>query len=172
MTRLPYTYLILRQTGGIDGGESLNVGVVLCCPGAGFAGARFREEAGRIAAAFPEIDARVFADRMRKLAARAGRLCAEPARHPHALDLAKALLAQNEAGRLSWDLVERCGVTEDPVAELEHLFRDLVSARDGAFETGLRRLAHAGFTQGTHAWGIPRVVPAAPAGNDGARRVA
>jgi hypothetical protein len=133
MKRHPYTYLVLRHTGGIDGGESLNVGVILCCPTLNTAMAKFRTEAGRLAAAFPEIDERDFTARMTKLSNRAATLGGNPAGYAHALDFAKALLAQNEAARLNWELVERAGVTIDPVAELDHLFKDLVSARDAAF---------------------------------------
>ena len=126
-SRSPFAYCVLRAVPRVERGEFINVGVVLFCREKRFLGARIGLDAARLAALAPECDAAEIRAQLEAIARVAeGDADAGPI----------ARLSQSE--RFHWissphsTMVQRSeahtGLTDDPAATLEHLFRTLVAA--------------------------------------------
>ena len=59
-----YSYTVLRYVHDVVSGESLNVGVVMHAPGAGFLKAQTRKTIGRLKQVFPDLDRQAFISAM------------------------------------------------------------------------------------------------------------
>ena len=126
-SRSPFAYCVLRAVPHVERGEFINVGVVLFCREKRFLGARIGLDAARLAALAPECDAAEIRAQLEAIARVAeGDADAGPI----------ARLSQSE--RFHWissphsTIVQRSephtGLTDDPAATLEHLFRTQVVA--------------------------------------------
>ena len=126
-SRSPFAYCVLRAVPRVERGEFINVGVVLFCREKRFLGARIGLDAARLAALSPECDAAEIRAQLEAIARVAeGDADAGPI----------ARLSQSE--RFHWissphsTIVQRSephtGLTDDPAATLEHLFRTQVVA--------------------------------------------
>ncbi len=125
MSASPFSYAIFRLVPRIERGEQINVGVVLFSRPLDFLGARTRLDEERATALWPELDA----DAVRPHLAALERIAAgDPGAGP---------IARLEASkRFHWlvapssTIVQpsevHTGVCDDPAAELEHLFAELV----------------------------------------------
>ncbi len=123
--RSPYQYAIIRVVPRVDRGECLNAGVVLLCRSKAFIGARTELDEGRLAAFAPDT---------------------EPATvRPHLDAIERIARGESEGGPMAGlSIAERfhwlvspastiiqpspvhTGLTDDPEAELQHLFETLV----------------------------------------------
>jgi hypothetical protein len=125
-SRSPFAYTVLRAVPRVERGEFINVGVVLFCREKRFLGARIGLDVGRLAALAPESDPTEIRTQLEAVVRVAeGGADAGPI----------ARLSQSE--RFHWissphsTIVQRSeahtGLTDDPAATLEHLFRTLVA---------------------------------------------
>ncbi|MFQ6756883.1 DUF3037 domain-containing protein [Cereibacter sphaeroides] len=69
-----YSYVVLQYRHDVWIGEAMNVGVLLCCPGERFLKLKCRRGRGRIAQAYPGIDAAALTGTIRALEHRFGRI--------------------------------------------------------------------------------------------------
>lgn len=123
--RSPYQYAIIRVIPRIDRGECLNAGVVLLCRSKAFIGARTELHERRLAALAPDTDpasVRPHLEAIERIArgdAAGGPMAAlSIAERFHWLVSPASTIIQPSA--------VHTGLTDDPAAELEHLFETLV----------------------------------------------
>lgn len=126
----PFTYLILRVIPSVERGERFNVGVVVFCRQLGFLGARVALDAQRLAALAPGVSA----DEARELEAYLTALV----RVAEGADGAGPIAALPPSERFGWLAAPsstavqasevHTGLSSDPAATLESLFRRLVAA--------------------------------------------
>jgi hypothetical protein len=125
--RHPFAYAIVRVVPRVDRGEAMNVGIVLLCRPRRFLGARVALDEARLRAldaSCDPADVRPHLEAIERIAT------GDPAGGPI------ALLSQAE--RYHWLVAPsstiiqpaeaHTGLTADPAATLEHLFRTLVAA--------------------------------------------
>jgi hypothetical protein len=130
-SRSPFAYTVLRAVPHVERGEFINVGVVLFCRERRFLGARVGLDAARLAALAPgcdpseiraQLDAVVRVAEGDREAGPIARLSKSERFHwlasPHS-----TIVQRSEA---------HTGLTEDPEATLDHLFRTLVSEPEPA----------------------------------------
>lgn len=125
--RHPFAYAIVRVVPRVDRGESINAGIVLLCRSKRFLGARVALDEARLRALDPACDP---ADVRAHLAAVERIAAGDPAGGP--------LATLSQAERYHWLVAPsstiiqpseaHTGLTADPAATLEHLFRTLVEA--------------------------------------------
>jgi hypothetical protein len=127
--RRDFQYTILRVVPRIERGECINVGVILFCRQHNFLGIRIELNEQRLRALAPGLDP---ADVEPHLKAIAAVVAGEPSAGP------LAQLSPSE--RFGWAAAKsstviqpsevHTGLTDDPQATLDHLFRSLVQVRD------------------------------------------
>ena len=126
-SRSPFAYAVLRAVPRVERGEFINVGVVLYCRPRRFLGARIGLDPARLAILAPEcsaeeIDAQLEA--IRRVAEgdpSAGPIAGlSPSERFHWLSSPHSTIVQRSE--------PHTGLTDDPAATLEHLFRTLVEA--------------------------------------------
>ena len=126
-SRSPFAYTVLRAVPRVERGEFINVGVVLFCREKRFLGARIGLDADRLAALSPECEAAGIRTQLEAIVRVAeGDADAGP------------IARLSQSARFHWissphsTIVQRSeahtGLTDDPAATLEHLFRTLVAA--------------------------------------------
>ena len=123
--RSPYQYAIIRVVPRVERGESLNAGVVLLCRSKGFIGARTSLDAQRLAGLSPATDpaaVRPYLDAIERIArgdADGGPMAglSIPERFHWLVSPASTIIQPSAV---------HTGLTDDPAAELEHLFETLV----------------------------------------------
>jgi len=123
--RSPYQYAIIRVVPRVDRGECLNAGVVLLCRSMAFIGARTELDEGRLAALAPGTDpgtVRPHLDAIERIAR------GEPTGGPMAgLTIAERFhWLVSPASTIIQPSAVHTGLTDDPGAELQHLFETLV----------------------------------------------
>ena len=125
----PFTYAVLRVVPAVERGELVNVGVILMCRPCRYLGVKVAlgdRQLGALAALAPDLDI----DGVRAHLATLERIAAgDPAGGP--------IAALSLAERYHWLVApsstivgpgeQHTGLTEDPAATLEHLFRRLVA---------------------------------------------
>lgn len=123
--RSPYQYAIVRVVPRVDRGESLNAGVVLLCRSKAFIGARTELDDARLAALAPDIDPATVRPHLSAIE-RIAR--GDPAGGPMAnLSVAERFhWLVSPASTIIQPSAVHTGLTDDPAAELEHLFATLV----------------------------------------------
>jgi Protein of unknown function (DUF3037) len=121
----PFQYAIVRVVPRVERGECFNAGVILFCRPRRFLAARVHLDERRLAALAPEVDAatvRAHLDAIALIAAgdAAGGPLAKLPKHErfHWLVSASSTIIQPSA--------VHTGMTDDPAAELEHLFTAMV----------------------------------------------
>jgi hypothetical protein len=129
--RRDFQYTILRIVPRIERGERINVGVVVYCPQRRFLGIRIGLDPGRLRALAPDLDAAVVEPHLEAIAAV---VAGEPSAGP--------LAEMPPSDRFGWVAAKsstviqpsevHTGMTGDPQATLEHLFRSLVRVPDGS----------------------------------------
>jgi hypothetical protein len=127
--RRDFQYTILRVVPRIERGECINVGVILFCRQHNFLGIRIELDEQRLRVLAPDLDP---ADVEPHLEAIAAVVAGEPSGGP------LARLTPSE--RFGWAAAKsstviqpsevHTGLTDDPQATLDHLFRSLVQMRD------------------------------------------
>jgi hypothetical protein len=124
--REDFQYSILRVVPHVERGECLNAGVLLFCRRLGFLGARTGLDAGAMAALAPDHDAdavRAHLNALERVAAGApdgGPIAAlEPSERFHWLTAPSSTVVQASP--------VHTGLTNDPAAELDRLFEQLVA---------------------------------------------
>jgi hypothetical protein len=124
--REDFQYAILRVIPHVERGEALNAGVVLFCRRLGFLGARVGLDERALAALAPgcePAEVRAHLEALERVAAgepSAGPIAAlEPSERFHWLTAPSSTVVQPSA--------VHTGLTEDPAAELDHLFERLVA---------------------------------------------
>jgi hypothetical protein len=123
--RSPFSYAVLRVVPRIERGERFNAGVVVFCRQRGFLGAKVELDEHRLAALAPHAsadDVRAYLDALVNVAA------GDPG--------AGAIAALPPSERFGWLVAPsstviqpsevHTGLTDDPVATLDALFRELV----------------------------------------------
>lgn len=129
-----YSYTILRYVHDVVSGESLNVGVVMHAPAAGFLTVRTRKTISRLKYAFPDLDRRAFVDAMRAVdrgfSSIAKRAKGEPLFSPQAdaRHLALKVLPHDDSA-LQWSPVGT-GLTANPAKTFERLYERHVARFD------------------------------------------
>jgi hypothetical protein len=133
-TMSPYTFVVLRYVHDAACGEFVNIGLVLCCPKAGFLGERTKASFGRVAAVFPDLDRegyRAAVGAVRRSVTRLKReiKTADLLRDTwDASTLAKRIVPTDDSS-LQWSNMGG-GLTDDPNATLERLYNRLVGRYD------------------------------------------
>ena len=123
--RNPFTYAILRVVPRIERGERFNAGVVLFCRQRGFLAAKVALDERRLAALAPDTpanDVRAHLEALANVAAGdpdAGAIAALPAseRFGWLVAPSSTIIQSSEV---------HTGLTDDPLATLDALFRELV----------------------------------------------
>jgi len=123
--RHPFAYAIVRVVPRVERGEAINAGIVLLCRSKRFLGARVGLDEARLLAVDPgcdPADVRAHLEAIERIAA------GNPAGGP--------IAALTQAERYHWLVAPsstiiqpseaHTGLTSDPAATLEHLFRTLV----------------------------------------------
>jgi hypothetical protein len=123
--RSPYQYAIIRVVPRVERGECLNAGVVLLCRSKAFIGARTELDEHRLAALAPDTDP---ASVRPHLAAIERVARGDPAGGPMAsLSIPERFhWLVSPASTIIQPSAVHTGLTDDPAAELEHLFETLV----------------------------------------------
>jgi hypothetical protein len=124
-TRAPFEYAIVRVVPRVERGEALNAGIVLMCRARRFLGARVSLDAGLMAAMAPDCDPEVVLAHLHAVEAvaagwhDAGPIAAlsMPERFHWLVAPSSTIIQPSEV---------HTGLTADPEATLEHLFRTLV----------------------------------------------
>ena len=124
-TRSPFEYAIVRVIPRVERGEALNAGIVLMCRPRRFLGARTDLDEALLVAMAPDCDPEIVRAHLGAIEAIAS---GEPGAGPSA--------ALSAPERFHWLVspsstviapsVVHTGLTADPAATLEHLFRTLV----------------------------------------------
>lgn len=141
----PYSYVILRYLPDIVTGESLNMGVVLYCPGDHFLAVKMRSSIVRISQAFPGTNGQnlkritgwigvSIAKHARQLRGKSRDMFHDDPRS--ALDFAQMHFPRDDSS-LRWS-AQRHGLAADPSAEIERLFSRLVLRYDRASDRHAR----------------------------------
>jgi hypothetical protein len=127
--RRDFQYTILRVVPRIERGECINVGVVVFCRQRDFLGIRIELDGERLRALAPDLDPAAVAPPLEAIAAV---VAGEPSAGP------LARLTPSE--RFGWAAAKsstviqpsevHTGLTDDPQATLDHLFKTLVQMRD------------------------------------------
>ena len=123
--RTPFEYAIVRVVPRVERGEAFNAGIVLMCRPRRFLGARVALDDGLLVAMSPDCDPEVVRAHLEAIeAVAAGRAGAGP------------IAALSKPERFHWlvspssTIIQpsevHTGLTADPAATLEHLFRTLV----------------------------------------------
>jgi len=123
--RAPFEYAIVRVVPRVERGEGFNAGIVLMCRARRFLGARVALDDGLLVAMSPDCDPEVVRAHLEAIeAVAAGRAAAGP------------IAALSMPERFHWLVAPsstiiqpgevHTGLTADPAATLEHLFRTLV----------------------------------------------
>jgi predicted transcriptional regulator len=123
--RNPYQYAIIRVVPHVERGEAINVGVVLLCRSAGFVGARTALDEGRLRAIAADADVAMIErhleaiDRVAEGDPRGGPIArlSSAERFHWLVSPASTIIQPSEV---------HTGLTDDPAAELERLFKALV----------------------------------------------
>lgn len=123
--RSPYQYAIIRVVPRVDRGECLNAGVVLLCRSKAFIGARTELDDGRLAALAGDVDPATVRPHLAAIE-RIAR--GDPAGGPMAsMSVAERFhWLVSPASTIIQPSAVHTGLTDDPAAELEHLFATLV----------------------------------------------
>ena len=131
-----YSYTVLRYVHDVVSGETLNVGVVMHAPAAGFLKVRTRKTVGRLKHAFPDLDRAAFADAMlavdrgfSTVAKQARRRSLFDARTDACSHALKVLPDDDSA--LQWSPTG-AGLTADPARAFERLYERYVARYDSA----------------------------------------
>jgi hypothetical protein len=131
-----YTYTLLRYIHDTVTGECVNVGVALLSPDAHFVGARCRDTSGRIIKVFPGVDGDSFKFLMQHIEKQfsilGDQLRQELPLGPqpsNIMDLALRVLPADDSS-LQWAPNIGSGLTEDPKATLDALFKRMVMFHD------------------------------------------
>jgi len=125
VTGVPFQYTVIRVVPRVERGETVNAGVVLLCRPKRYLGARIELDEARLSSIAPGVDA----DVIRPHLAAVERIAAgDPAAGP--------IARLSPAERFHWlsapssTVIQpspvHTGLTTDPAAELERLFRALV----------------------------------------------
>jgi hypothetical protein len=127
--RRDFQYTILRVVPRIERGECINVGVVVFCRQHDFLGIRIELDEARLRALDPDLDPATVEPPLQAIAAV---VAGEPTAGP------LAQLTPSE--RFGWAAAKsstviqpsevHTGLTDDPQATLDHLFKTLVRVRD------------------------------------------
>ena len=123
--RDPFAYAVIRVVPRVERGECVNVGVVLFCRPRRFLDARLELDRHRLLALAPDLDLAAVERQLELIA----RVCAgDPAAGP--------IAALPPAERFGWLVAPastvvqpgpvHAGLTDDPVATLDHLFATMV----------------------------------------------
>jgi hypothetical protein len=123
--RSPFQYAIVRVVPRVERGECFNAGIVLLCRPKRFLGARTALDVGRLAALAPDVDPEMVRPHLTAIErVAAGDASAGP------------IAALGAAERFHWLVAPsstiiqpspvHTGLSDDPRAELEHLFATLV----------------------------------------------
>jgi hypothetical protein len=123
--RSPFAYAIVRVIPSVERGESINAGVILGCRPRRFLAARVALDASRLRAIAPDCDEdeiRRHLDAIPRVAAgdpKAGPIAAlsQPERFHWLVAPSSTVVQPSDV---------HTGMTDDPAATLEHLFRTLV----------------------------------------------
>jgi hypothetical protein len=151
LARSPFAYTVLRAVPRVERAEFINAGVLLSCRERKFLGARTGLDVGRLAALAPDCDTDEIAGQLGAIERVArGEAGAGPI----------ARLSKDE--RFHWlsspssTVVQRSevhtGLTSDPAATLDHLFRTLVMT------PGARLPRHEGWSRAHHLAAAPDLV--------------
>ena len=123
--RSPYQYAIIRVVPRVERGECLNAGVVLLCRSKSYIGAHTELDEGRLAALAPGTDPATVRPHLAAIERIArGELDGGP--------MARLSIAErfhwlvSPASTIIQPSDVHTGLTDDPAAELEHLFETLV----------------------------------------------
>ena len=123
--RSPFAYTVLRAVPRVERAEFINAGVVLFCRERRFLGARTGLDAARLTMLAPDCDAAEIVDQLTAIErvargdASAGPIAALPkAERFHWLASPSSTMVQRSE--------VHAGLTSDPAATLDHLFRTLV----------------------------------------------
>jgi hypothetical protein len=127
--RRDFQYTILRVVPRIDRGECINVGVVVYCRQHSFLGIRIELDEERLRALAPDLDPAAVEPHLEAIAAV---VAGEPSAGP------LAQLSPSErfgwVGAKSSTVIQpsevHTGLSDDPQATLDHLFKSLVQVRD------------------------------------------
>ena len=123
--RVPFEYAIVRVVPRVERGEGFNAGIVLMCRSRRFLGARVALDAGLMAAMSPDCDPELVRTHLAAVEsvaagqADAGPIAAlpMPERFHWLVAPSSTIIQPSEV---------HTGLTADPAATLEHLFRTLV----------------------------------------------
>jgi DUF3037 family protein len=124
--RLPFEYAVVRVMPRVERGEQFNAGVIVLCRARGFLAARvWLDETllARIAPGVDPADVGRYLDAIIRVAS--GDPSAGPIADLPAPERFRWLTARSSTVVQSSDV--HAGLTEDPAAELDHLFESLVS---------------------------------------------
>ena len=136
MTKLAYSYTVLRYVHDVTTGEFINVGVALYAPGMRYANATFRSTTKRLRSIFPSLGTDVFKTLMRTVQSRFEQLHDEidgqlELRHySSVMDLAQSVIGTDDSS-LQWAPMGS-GLTSDPATTLERLYERFVMKHEDA----------------------------------------
>lgn len=122
----PFQYAIVQVVPRVERGETFNAGVILLCRPRRFLGARVALDAGRLRALAPDVDpatVRSHLDAVARIAA--GEPSGGPIARLGAAERFHWLVAPSST--IIQPSAVHTGLTDDPVAELDHLFKTLVA---------------------------------------------
>jgi hypothetical protein len=122
----PFQYAIVQVVPRVERGETFNAGVILLCRPRRFLGARVALDAGRLRALAPDVDpatVRSHLDAVARIAA--GEPSGGPIARLGAAERFHWLVAPSST--IIQPSAVHTGLTDDPAAELDHLFETLVA---------------------------------------------
>ncbi|MEI4473347.1 DUF3037 domain-containing protein [Frigidibacter sp. MR17.24] len=126
-----YSYVVLQYRHDVWTGEVMNLGILLCCPGERFLKLKSRRGRGRIAQAYPGIDARALTNTVKSLEHRFGKVEASwdmLSSAAKAGDVARGVL-RADASSLQWAM-DGSGLTGAAAETLDMLYDRFVGRYD------------------------------------------
>jgi Protein of unknown function (DUF3037) len=131
MTKLPYTYTVLRYLHDVAGGEHVNVGVLVFSREARYLDIRLRDNDARVLALFPDLDRAAFRDALDVVGRGVAALAADAflnSVYADAGDVGRAVVPTDDSA-LQWSPTGS-GIASDMHVTSEHLYRRLVVRYD------------------------------------------
>jgi Protein of unknown function (DUF3037) len=127
MTKLPYTYTVLRYLHDVAVGEHVNVGVLVFSRDARYLAISLRDDDARVLALFPDLDSAAFRDALDVVGRGVAALAANAfisAAYADAADVGRAVIPTDDSA-WQWSPTGS-GIASDMHAISEHLYRRLV----------------------------------------------
>ena len=138
MTKIPFTYRLIRYVHDPSAGEMLNVGVLLYAPSLGYFGYKFERHYGRLSSTFVDFGSESYRRYIGNVEAALGQVAERLGPSlglfpvPEDLEAVTRQVLPDVDGSLQPGEVHS-GITDDPAVELELIFERMIASQYRGF---------------------------------------